>query len=258
MDEAKLNQVAWDEEVKRNNFWTREESREEVERAKNGILNVRLTPHSYVKRSWLEDVKGKDVLLLASSGGQQTLLFSAAGARVTAIDISPKMVRKDEEALKRYGLKARTIVGDMRDLGMLDSESFDLVFIPHSINFISSLEGLYCQVSRVLKDNGSFMLGTANPLIYLFDERKIERGKLKVRYTIPFSDEKSKSRKEREEMVRKKDTFEYSHSLKSILEPLFSMGFSMKDFYSDFSDNDLIDSFLMDSYLAFNFVKIRL
>ena len=90
---------------------------------------------------------------------------------------------------------------------LIESDSIDYVFIPHSLNFISSLDRLYSEVKRVLKRGGHFLFGTANPALYIFDERKMEKGKIKAKYTIPFSDEKSKSEKELRRMMKKGDTF---------------------------------------------------
>ena len=160
--------------------------------------------------------------------------------------------------VEKYGLEGRTIVGDMCDLDMFDDSSFDYVFIPHSINFISSLSKLYSEVVRVLKDGGHFLFGCANPVLYIFDEKKEMRGKLKVKYTLPFSDERSRGKKEKERMIREKDTFESSHTLSSIMSPLFEKGMVLVDFYSDESLNETVDSFIHDSFLAFNYVKTRL
>lgn len=258
MEEAKYNSAAWDEEARKGNYWTLPVNEDEVQKAKNGEPFVRLTPASYVKSSWIEGMKGKDVLLLASAGGQQTVLLSAFGANVLSIDISPEQVRRDNETLRKFALNGSAIVGDMCSLDTVASSSFDYVFIPHSINFISRLDGLYSEVDRVLKKNGHFLFGTANPVLYIFDEKKEEKGKLKVKYTLPFSDERSKSRKEVERMIREKDTFESSHTLDAILSPLFERGYHLIDFYSDYSLNDTVDSFIHDSFLAFNFLKCRL
>ena len=84
------------------------------------------------------------------------------------------------------------------------------------------------------------------------------RGKLKVKYTLPFSDERSRGKKEKERMIREKDTFESSHTLSSIMSPLFEKGMVLVDFYSDGSLNETVDSFIHDSFLAFNYVKTRL
>ena len=258
MLENKLNAEAWDYEAKRGNFWTRPVNDEDVLSARNGKILVRLTPSRFVKESWVKGTKGSKMLLLASAGGQQSVLFSAYGADITSIDISKEQIRRDEETLEKYGLEGRTIVGDMCDLSMFDDSSFDYVFIPHSINFISSLSKLYSEVVRVLKDGGHFFFGCANPVLYIFDEKKEMRGKLKVKYTLPFSDEKSRGKKEKERMIREKDTFESSHTLSSIMSPLFEKGMVLVDFYSDESLNETVDSFIHDSFLAFNYVKTRL
>ena len=255
MNEAYYNGKAWDEEARKGNYWTLPASDEDVEAAKGGDLKVRLTPKAFVKDSWIKGCKGKRVLLLASGGGQQTVLFAAYGAKVTSIDASSEQIKRDLEGLEKHSLDGLAMVGDMRDLGALEGNSFDFVFIPHSINFISDLSPLYDGMDRTLKKGGHFLFGVANPVLYLFDEKKEERGKLKVKYTLPFSDERSRSRKEVEKMIREKDTFESSHTLSSILSPLFEKGYVLTDFYSDSSLNDLVDSYIHDSFLAFNFLK---
>ncbi len=249
-----LNAIAWDEEVRKNNYWTRIVGKKEIERARKGDVRIRITPTRYVPLSWLDGMKGKKVLLLASAGGQQTAILAAYGCTVTSIDISALQIEQDRKALKMYGLEAETVVSDMRDLSSYSDSSFSAVIIPHSLNFIEETESLYSQVSRVLEKGGAFLFGVANPVLYLFDEKKEEKGKLKVKYTIPFSDEKSKSEKEKMRMIRKKDTFEYSHTLSSLLSPLFR-NFILKDFYSDESGNETVDSFIHDSFLAFFFIR---
>ncbi len=254
MDEACYNSRAWDEEARKNNFWTIPAGKDEIERARSGEISVRLTPDKSVPLSWLEGMKKKRVLLLASAGGQQTPLLSAYGADVISVDISEEMVRRDNETLEKYGLKGKAVISDMRDLRKIESKSIDYVFSAHSINFISSLDGLYSEVARVLKKGGTFMFGAANPVLYIFDEKKAERKKLRVKYTLPFSDEKSRSEKELKRMIEKKDTFESSHTLESIISPLLDAGFVLTSFYSDSSLNEAVDSFISDSFLAFNFL----
>ena len=195
MLEKKLNAEAWDYEAKRGNFWTRPVNDEDVLSARNGKILVRLTPSRFVKESWVKGTKGSRMLLLASAGGQQSVLFSAYGADITSIDISKEQIRRDEETLEKYGLEGRTIVGDMCDLSMFDDSSFDYVFIPHSINFISSLSKLYSEVVRVLKDGGHFLFGCANPVLYVFDEKKEMRGKSNTRSPSQMREAEAKRKK---------------------------------------------------------------
>lgn len=255
MHEEELNRKAWDAEVERGNQWSRIVDAKTIEKAREGMIETWITPHSLIPSSWIGEIKGKKVLLLASAGGQQTPVLAAAGAEVTSMDISEKMIGQDKTALERYGLEARLIVGDMRRLDMFDEESFDLVLSPHSINFISNPEVLFRQVHRVLKKRGSFLFGSANPVLYLFDEKKMQK-KLKIKYTLPFSDEKSKSRKEVERMKKEKDTFEYSHTLGILISSCLEAGFLLQGFYSDSSNEELVDSFIHDSFLAFNYLRL--
>lgn len=256
MDEAKYNSIAWDEEVKRNNYWTRIARQEDVEDARDGKIRIRITPSAYVPLGWLDGLKGGKVLNLAGAGGQQTVLLSAFGASVVTVDISGNQIAQDEKGLGLYGLEAELHNRDMRDLSFLDDGAFDAALCPHSINFIPSPLQFYREVYKKLKKNGVFMFGTANPVLYMFDEKKEEKEKkLKVRYTIPYSDEGSLSKKEIARMREQKDTFEFSHTLSSIIGDLLKTGFSIRDFYSDEAGSEPVDSFVYDSFLAFYCIK---
>ena len=58
-------------------------------------------------RGWLPgSVRGQKVLCLAAGGGWQSILYAAAGADVTVVDLSPGMLRLDaREAEKRGYIK---------------------------------------------------------------------------------------------------------------------------------------------------------
>ena len=60
----------------------------------------------------LGDVTGKSVLDLCAAPGGKTLQLAAAGAKVTALDISEPRLARVKENLSRTGLKARLIAGD--------------------------------------------------------------------------------------------------------------------------------------------------
>ncbi|MBD0425883.1 methyltransferase domain-containing protein [Aquisalinus flavus] len=61
----------------------------------------------------LGDVTGQRVLDLCAAPGGKTLQLAAAGARVTALDISGNRLRRLQENLARTGLPAETIKADM-------------------------------------------------------------------------------------------------------------------------------------------------
>ena len=56
------------------------------------------------KKGWLPGrVEGMDVLCLAAGGGWQAMLYAAAGARVTVVDLSPGMLDLDRREAVKHG-----------------------------------------------------------------------------------------------------------------------------------------------------------
>ena len=90
-------------------------------------------------QEWFGNVRGKELLRLASGGGEQVPLFAAAGAQVTSFDNSPAQLAKDEYVALRDGLDIAYEQGDMADLSRFDDESFDLLFHPVSNVFSENI-----------------------------------------------------------------------------------------------------------------------
>ena len=70
-------------------------------------------------RTVLAGVAGKDVLCLASGGGQQSAVFGLLGGRVTVVDLTEGQLVGDRQAAAHYGYEATTVRADMRDLSAL-------------------------------------------------------------------------------------------------------------------------------------------
>src|SRR4051812_10178379 len=70
-DILRHNALAWDTECDNHGEWSRPVSAEVIANARRGEWQVILTPNKPVPRAWFGDVKGRDVLCLASGGGQQ-------------------------------------------------------------------------------------------------------------------------------------------------------------------------------------------
>ncbi|MBP5163578.1 MAG: class I SAM-dependent methyltransferase [Spirochaetales bacterium] len=253
MDICEANRKAWNNESERRNYWTLMVSGERISAAKQGKPGIWVTPFKEVPLSWIEDLKGRSVLLACGGGGQQTPVLAAYGCNVTTIDISDAQIEQDRASLDRYGLEANLIRGNVLEMPFED-ESFDAVIMPQAMNFIEDLGLLYSQIHRVLKEGGRFIFGTANPVIYTFDE-KVQEHRLRMKYTIPFSHTRSFSEKELERRVQNNDTLEFSHTLDSIIGGLTKAGFVIDGFYSDDSGSELTDSFVCDSQLAFKAIR---
>lgn len=70
---------------------------------------------------------GEAVLDLCAAPGGKTMQLAATGADVTALDASPKRMKRVEENLERTGLSAHCITDDGQSWG--ESESFDAILL---------------------------------------------------------------------------------------------------------------------------------
>lgn len=111
----------------------------------------------------LGEVAGKDVLCLASGGGQQSPAFALLGARVTVFDLSEEQLRRDREAAAHYGVDVETRQGDMRDLSCFGEAAFDIVYHGYSLGFVPDARAVFRQVARVMRPGGVYHFGCANP-----------------------------------------------------------------------------------------------
>jgi len=118
----------------------------------------------------LQEISGKDVLLLAGGGGQQSAAFGLLGARVTVLDFSEPQLAADRRAAEHYGLDPTLIQGDMRDLSRFGDRSYDLVWHAHSIGFIPDPRPVFGGVARMLRDGGLYRLSCPNPFFVGIDE----------------------------------------------------------------------------------------
>jgi len=117
----------------------------------------------------LGDVAGKDVLCLASGGGQDSAAFGLLGANVTVFDLSDVQLSRDQEAARHHDYTVQTVQGDMRDLSIFTANTFDIVWQPYSINYSPTVEPVIAEVARVLKPGGIYHLTLANPFALAID-----------------------------------------------------------------------------------------
>lgn len=233
MDIKNYNNHAWNKQVDVNNEWTQPVTSLQVEAARNGDWSIVLTPHKSVPHSWFGDLTGKKVLCLASGGGQQGPILSAAGADVTVFDLSEKQLAQDALVAKRDGLTLKTVKGDMTDLSCFENESFDLIFHPCSNNFVPDISNLWAEAARVLKENGRLLSGFINPAAYIFDWFEAEKGETKVRHKLPFSDINNLSEEELALLKEQDEPLVFSHSFEEQIKGQLDNGLVLIDMFED-------------------------
>jgi SAM-dependent methyltransferase len=229
----KLNQQGWDLRVEEDDVWTRPVSSEQIDRARRGDWSLILTPIKPVPRDWFGDVVGKDILCLASGGGQQAPILAAAGARVTVFDASARQLAQDEMVAARDGLALTVVQGFMHDLSAFASASFDLIFHPTSNCFAPEILPVWQECYRVLRPGGVLLAGFMNPDVYIFDLQAQDRGDLVVRHTLPYSDIDNLPADELERLIERDHVVEFSHSLEQQIGGQLKAGFVLTDMFED-------------------------
>ncbi|MBS5825076.1 MAG: class I SAM-dependent methyltransferase [Clostridium argentinense] len=258
MDIIKHNSKAWDGEVKAGNIWTKPVTSEIIEDAKKGEWGIYLTPTKKVPREWFGDLNGKKVLCLASGGGQQGHILSAAGAEVTVFDNSKEQLKGDEYVAEREGFNIKTIQGDMRDLSYFEDEKFDLIVHPISNIFVDDILVVWKEAARVLKNNGTLVSGISNPINYIFDYKKLDKGIFEVKYSIPYSDLENLSKEEMDEFIEKNYPFEFGHTLEDQIKGQIDAGFVITGFYEDtYGGKSALDKYI-NTYIATRAVKTNI
>ena len=122
IDNLVVNQVGWSNTA----------TAEQLESARKGIVRIPFYDKT-VPQEWFENLVGKRVLCLAGAGGLQGPILAAAGACVTVVDLSDKMLEKDRQIATHENLHMEIIKGNMCDLSMLEDGRFDLILNPPSL-----------------------------------------------------------------------------------------------------------------------------
>ena len=240
IDVLAYNRESWNQQSNTGESpWVQPVNAAEVARARAGDWSIILTPNIAVPAAWFDGVADKDVLCLASGGGQQTPILAAAGGRVTSFDNSPVQLAKDRAVAERENLHIRLEQGDMADLSRFEDDSFDLIFHPVSNVFCEDIEPVWRECFRVLRARGRLLSGFMNPAYYLFDHEALERGEaLTVRFRLPYADITDLTVEELDARMASSEGLEFSHSLDAQIGGQLAAGFRLEGFYEDRWDNE--------------------
>ena len=212
----KKNRAAWDQLASSRTRFARCATDEELE-----------NPLSVLDgRGWLPaSIQGMDVLCLASGGGWQSILYAAAGANVTVVDISPEMLKLDQQEADRRGFQVETIETSMDDLSAVPDSRFDIVHQPVSSCYIPSLEPMYAEIARVIRDDGIYISQHKQPTsMQIVDRDQKDRYIIGVEYyrdgPLP---------KVADTSYREDGAMEFLHRWEEIVGNLCRSGFHIED-----------------------------
>ncbi len=253
IDITKHNAMAWDEESIEESPWCTPVSKEVIDAARKGDIQLRLTPNKIVPAEWLKNIQGKEVLCAGSGGGQQAPIAAAAGANVISVDVSQEQLNKDLLVAEREGLKLLTINADMSDLSDFKDGTFDLVVNAASTVFVPDAGKVWREFYRVLKPGGELLAGMLNPSFFLFDHADaMDRGVLEVKHKLPYSDVGSLDQKELNRIINDDVPLVWSHSLETLIGGQTKAGFIILDLYEDWwsGDDTLLNNYTPTSFVT--------
>ncbi|MBV8395967.1 MAG: class I SAM-dependent methyltransferase [Actinobacteria bacterium] len=100
-----------------------------------------------------EELRGKDVLEIGAGTGVHTKLLAEAGARVSAVDLTPTAVELTGRRLELAGLSADVREADAESLPYEDA-SFDFVWSWGVIHHSAETNRVIAEIARVLRPGG--------------------------------------------------------------------------------------------------------
>lgn len=104
---------------------------------------------------------GMKILDLGCGTGNFSIKLAEMGCKVIGIDISEEMLNQARKKIKGKDLDIEFHVMDAHNLNFSD-DTFDGVFSMAAFEFIKKPQKVYDEMYRVLKKNGSLLIGTIN------------------------------------------------------------------------------------------------
>jgi len=207
----------WDDNVRRNQRHTLPATEKQFENPLKAIDPC----------GWLGgDVSGKRLLCLAAGGGKHSVLFAAAGARVTVVDISAAQLEHDRRIAAGRGLNVRIVEASMDHLPMLEDASFDIVVHPVSTCYVPDIASVYREVARVIAPGGVYISQHKQPVNLQTDHAAASRGYL---VSEPYYRAGPLPPLLHDTLHREAGTMEFLHRWEQLLGGLCRAGFVIED-----------------------------
>ncbi|MEC9094242.1 MAG: class I SAM-dependent methyltransferase [Planctomycetota bacterium] len=213
------NRTAWDRLVSQKSRFAKAADDDE-------LINPLKTVDG--KLGWLsKGVQGQNLLCLAAGGGRQSALYAAAGAKVTVVDISPKMLELDREVARERKLNIKTIEASMDDLRMIADQIFDIVIQPVSTCYVPAIIPVFKEVARVLKSSGIYISQHKSPANLQSDVENKKGGyRIREKYYQPNTSPLPGVSGSR---LREDQTAEFIHRWEEIIGGMCRAGFLIED-----------------------------
>lgn len=206
--------------------WGRPVSHEEYQRACEGDWQLLLTPTKPVPHAWFGELAGADVLGLASGGGQQIPLLTAAGAHCTVLDYADTQIASEHLVAEREGYEVTIVQADMTQPLPFDDESFDVVVNPVSLCYVREVDPIWREVARVLRPCGRLLAGLDTGINFIVDEAE-ER----IVHGLPYDPLADPALMR--ELAEADEGVQFSHTAGELLGGMLAAGFAIDELFED-------------------------
>ena len=228
--------------------WGQPISHETYLNAKNGNLNVLLTPTNPVPHEWFGNLKDKKILGLASGGGQQMPIFTALGANCTVLDYSDKQLEAEKMVAEREKYEIEIIKADMTKKLPFADNSFDIIFHPVSNSYIEKVEPVFKECYRILKKGGILLCGLDIGTNYTVDEKEE-----KIINSLPFNP--LVNEEQRKQLEEQDCGIQFSHTISEQIGGQLKAGFRLTDIYDDTNGFGRLHELNIASFVATRAIK---
>lgn len=223
--------------------WGKPIDHETFQRAKQGDWEILLTPTKSVPASWWPPLNCAEVLGLASGGGQQMPILTAAGAYCTVLDYSPAQIESERLVAEREGYNIDVIQADMTKMLPFVDDQFDLVVNPVSLCYVREVEPVFREMARVLRPGGVLLTGLDAGFNYVVDEaeERIVRG-------LPYDPLDNPQLLEEDDV---EDVgMQFSHTAGELLHAILRAGFMIDDVFDDINGEGRMSELGIPTMLA--------
>ena len=251
MEYSKINSETIDTWVEEGWQWGIPITHETFLNAKNGKWDMLLTPTKPVPKEWYPNLKNKNVLGLASGGGQQMPIFAALEAICTLMDYSQKQIDNDLMVARRENYNIKAVKADMTKIFPFENESFDLIFHPVSNCYVEDVIHIWKECFRVLKKGGLLMSGLDNGINFLFEENS--QNCKEIKYKLPFNPLKDDNLIKN--AIKNNDGIQFSHTIEEQIRGQLKAGFILKDVYEDTNGYGILHEYNIPTFWATLSVK---
>ncbi len=248
MNYQDINAKVTDTWVENGWEWGQAITHEDYEAAKNGRLEVKLTPTKYVPREWFGELSEKAVLGLASGGGQQIPIFTAHGAVCTVLDYSSAQCESERMVAHREDYEVTVIQGDMTKRMPFEDETFDLIFHPVSNCYVEEVKPIFKECYRVLKKGGVLLCGLDIGMNFIFDDSETT-----VMYSLPFNPLRDKQMYE--DSIKNDWGIQFSHTMEEQIGGQLEAGLILTHLYEDTNGSGPLHERNIPSFVATRAIK---